>query len=99
LKWTDHARWILASHEVEWRTDVHAFPGAVKSSGRNRFVDVAEGARLEIRGELTVDAAKVPGVPKFLAKTVGQAVEKLFVGQISVNSVAVAKAVGKLLAR
>jgi len=98
LKWTDHARWRHASFAVEWRTDIHAFPGAVVSAGENRFVEVAAGTRLEIRGEFSLDAAKIPGVPRLIAKSVGGAVEKFFVHQIQVNGVAVAKAVSTLLA-
>ena len=45
-----------------------------------------------------IDAAKIPGVPRILAKSVGPAIEKFFVNQIQLNSVAVAKAIGKLLA-
>src|SRR6185503_5973377 len=60
LRWTDHAVWKEASHTVEWRNDVHAFPGAVKSSGKNRFVELPDGGtRLEIRGDLTCDSAKI----------------------------------------
>ncbi|HVY48770.1 MAG TPA: DUF2505 family protein [Minicystis sp.] len=99
LKWTDHALWKAASHEVDWRTEVHAFPGAVSSSGTNRFFDAGSGAtRIEIRGDFVVDAAKVPGVPRLLARSVGPAIEKFFVHQIQLNAIAVAKAVGKLIA-
>ncbi len=98
LKWTDHATWKEATFEVAWRTDVHAFPNAVTSSGTNRFFEANGGTRLEIRGDFTIDAAKIPGVPRILAKSVGPAIEKFFVNQIQLNSVAVAKAIGKLLA-
>src|SRR3954468_20109062 len=32
LAWTDHATWKPASWVCAWRTDVHAFPGALLSS-------------------------------------------------------------------
>lgn len=99
LKWTDHATWRAADHTVLWRTDVHAFPGAVKSSGENRFLEIAGGTKLEIRGDLTVDATKIPGVPKLLAKTVSSAAEKMLVGRIAPNLVEVAEGVRKLLER
>ena len=98
LRWTDYATWKEGSFTVEWRTEVHAFPGAVKSSGVNRFVEVPGGAtRLEIRGDLTCDSSKVPGVPRLFAKTVNGAAEKLLVAQIGPNLVEVAKGVGKYL--
>lgn len=99
LKWTDYATWVEAQSVCRWRTEVHAFPGAVKSSGENRFVEVPGGTRVEIRGELTVDATKVPGVPRLLAKTAGSAVEKVLVGRIAPNLVEVAQGVRKLLER
>lgn len=99
LRWTDHATWSAKDFTVAWRTEVHAFPGAVKSSGKNRFVEVDGGTRLEIRGDLTCDSSKVPGVPKLFARTVNAAAEKLLVGQIQPNLVEVAKGVGKLLGR
>lgn len=99
LRWTDYATWKDGAFTVDWRTDVHAFPGAVRASGMNRFVDVGERTRLEIRGDLTCDSNKIPGVPRLLARTVNKAAERLLVGQISVNLVAIAKAVGAMLER
>ena len=97
LRWTDHATWKEESFTVEWRTEVHSFPDAIKSSGVNRYVEVPGGTRLEIRGSLTCDSSKVPGVPRLLAKTINSAVEKMLVGQIAPNAVEVAKGVGKYL--
>jgi len=99
LEWTDYATWFEGDFRVVWRTDVHAFPGAVKSSGQNRFVEIAEGTRLEIRGELTCDASKVPGVPRLLAKTVGGTVEKVMVGQVGKNALEMARGVAKVIAQ
>ena len=99
LRWTDHATWKAASHTVEWRTEVGAFPGVIKSSGVNRFVPVPSGTRLEIRGSLTCDAGKLPAVPRLLAGGINPVVEKFLVSQVSVNLVEVAKGVGKLLER
>lgn len=97
LRWTDYATWKAATHTVEWRTEVHAFPGAVKSSGTNRFVETPRGARLEIRGELVCDSSKVPGVPRLFARTVNAAAERLLIGQVAHNLVEVGRGVGKLL--
>ena len=99
LRWTDLATWKTATRTVDWRTEVHALPGAIKSSGQNRFVEAPGGMRLEIRGDLTCDSSKVPGVPRLLAKAVNGAAEKLLVGQITVNLVEVGRGVGKLLAK
>lgn len=99
LSWTDYATWREATHTVAWRTEVHVFPGAVKSAGENRFVELPDGGtRLEFRGDLTCDASQVPGVPRLVAKSIGSTVEKVLAGHISVNLVAVAKGVGNFLA-
>lgn len=97
LKWTDHATWKEAAFVTTWRTEVHAFPGALVSSGENRFVETPGGMRIEFRGQLTCDASKVPGVPRLMARTLNGTLEKLFVGKIAENLVAVGQAVGKLL--
>ena len=99
LKWTDYATWRPTSFTVDWRTDVHAFPGAIKSQGMNRYQLAAGGMRLEIRGELTCDPSKIPGVPRMLHGTVSQAVERVLVGAVQTNLVAIGKSVGKLLAK
>jgi hypothetical protein len=98
LSWTDYATWHADARACDWRTIVRAFPDAVESAGRNVFEPVGEGkTRLVIRGSLVVDAAKVPGVPRLLSRTVGEAVEKLLVEKISTNAVEVARGVERLL--
>ncbi len=99
LSWTDHATWKQAEWVCNWRTEVHAFPGALLSSGYNRFVETPGGTRIEFRGQLTCDASKVPGVPKLLAKSINGTIEKLFVGKIGENLVGVGEGIGKLLAK
>jgi hypothetical protein len=99
LSWTDHATWKEATFVCSFRTDVHAFPGALLSSGYNRFVENGAGTRIEFRGQLTCDASKVPGVPKLLARSLNGTIEKLFVGKIGENLVGVGEGIGKLLAK
>jgi hypothetical protein len=99
LKWTDYATWRSSSYTVEWRTDVHAFPGAIKSQGMNKYLLAPNGMKLEIRGTLVCDPTKVPGIPRMLHGTVGAAVERVLVGAVQTNLVAVGKSVGKLLAK
>lgn len=99
LKWTDYATWRPTSFTVDWRTEVHAFPGAIKSQGMNRYQRAPGGMKLEIRGELTCDPSKIPGIPRMLHGTVAQAVERVLVGAVQTNLVAIGKSVGKLLAK
>lgn len=99
LTWTDYATWFESDFHVDWRTDIHAFPGAVKSEGKNRYIEVPEGTRLEVRGHFTIDATKVPGVPRMFAKTVGATVEKFMVTQIQRNTLETVRGLTKLLAK
>jgi hypothetical protein len=98
LVWDDHALWHSPEFTCEWRTVVPAFKDAVDSSGRNRFEEIgAERTRVVITGDLKVDAAKVKGVPRFLAGTVGPAVEAFLVASVKPNLVSVAKGVEEFL--
>lgn len=99
LKWTDYATWRSTSYTVDWRTEVHAFPGAIKSQGMNRYQLAPGGMKLEIRGQLACDPAKIPGVPRMLHGTVAPAVERVLVGAVQTNLVAIGKSVGKLLGK
>ncbi|MCC6337964.1 MAG: hypothetical protein IT380_28725 [Myxococcales bacterium] len=82
----------------EWMTVVPAFKDAVDARGHNEYRDVNGHTELRIFGELKVDAAKVKGVPRLLAGTVGPAVESFLVGRIRPNFVTVAQGVEKFLA-
>jgi hypothetical protein len=98
LRWTDHATWFEREFRVLWRSDIHAFPGAVKTAGENHFIEIAAGTRLAIRGHFTCDASKIPGVPRLLAKPVSATIEKVMVGQIAKNTVETARGVARLIA-
>lgn len=97
LAWTDRATWRDDKFECDWLTETHVFTEAVKSSGTNRYFEVPEGTRLEIRGDLTIDAAKIKGVPRLLAGKVGSAVEEFLVKTISRNLTDVSKGVERYL--
>ncbi len=99
LRWTEHATWTDASFSVVYWTEIHAFPEAVRCTGENRFIAIEGGMRLEMRGDITCDASKINGVPRFFAKTVAGIAEKMLVGSIQPNLLEVGRAVGKLLER
>ena len=99
LRWTDYATWTDASFTVDYRTEIHAFPEAVTCTGQNRYIATPSGMRLEMRGDITCDASKIAGVPRFLAKTGANAAEKMLVGSNQPNPLEVGRGVGKLLAR
>ncbi len=98
LSWTDYATWKQDAWTCDWRTETHAFTEAVDCAGQNRFVEVEGGTRIEIRGELKIDAKKVKGVPGFLAGKVASAVESLLSSKIQPNLVEVSDGLRKYLA-
>lgn len=98
LSWTDYASWNEAAWTCDWRTETHAFTEAVDCKGQNRFLEVEGGTRIEIRGDLEIDAKKIKGVPGFLAGKVASAVESFLAGKIQPNLVEVTEGLRKYLA-
>ncbi len=103
LNWTDYADWDENAWTCAWRTETHAFTEAVKCSGKNHFVEIdlgdgrAKGTRIEIRGDLAIDAKKIKGVPGFLAGKVGSTVESFLAQRIRPNLVEVTDGLRKHL--
>jgi hypothetical protein len=86
LGWTDHSKWDAIGLLCDWRTESHAFPDGVRCRGRTAFLDGPEGHTLvEVLGAVEVDARRLPGVPGFLAASVGRSVEEFLVGRIRAN--------------
>lgn len=97
LTWTDYASWDESEYTCAWRIETHSFTEAVSCQGKNHFIETQSGTRLEIRGELRVDATKIRGVPRLLAKTVGKAVEDLLVKKITPNLISVSDGLRRYL--
>ncbi len=98
LSWTDYASWDASKWTCEWRTETHSFTEAVDCRGVNQFIEVDGGTRIEIRGNLRIDAKKVKGVPGFLAGKVASAVESFLAAKIRPNLVEVTEGLRKYLA-
>ena len=97
LTWDDSATWSEAEFTCEWVIKTHAFSEAVSCRGGNRFIERDGTTVLEIRGNIAIDAKKIPGVPGLLAGKVGKAVEDLLVSKIQPNLVSTAAGLGKFL--
>ena len=86
LRWDDYAKWDAETMTCRWDIQTRAFPGAIKCSGMNRFVDTGDGATLvELSGNLTLDGAKVKGVPRLLIRKIVPAIEQFIISLISPN--------------
>lgn len=85
LSWTDYSTWKADEFVVDWRTETHAFTEAVRSTGRNRFIEEGNGTRIESRGELHIDTQQLKGIPSFIAGSIAQTIEDLLGQQIGTN--------------
>ncbi len=97
LSWTDRATWDAEALTCEWRVEPHSFADAVTCHGRHTFVEADGGTRLEMRGILRIDAAKVKAVPRFVASRVGPIVEEFLVARIQPNMVEVSRGLARYL--
>lgn len=86
LKWTDYATWRQDDWECDWVMEVGFLSDAVTCEGTTRYVDKGDGeTEVIIKGKLEVDAAQIPGVPRFGAGKIGSAVENFVVRLITPN--------------
>lgn len=98
LEWDDHALWEQAGFTTDWRVEVPAFKDAVRASGRNHFLELGlERTRFTIVGELSIDAGRIPGIPRLIARTVAPVVERFLVAAIRPNLVEVTRGVERFL--
>jgi hypothetical protein len=99
IRWTDYAIWDESEWICDWRTETAFMTDRVDCSGRNRYEEVDGGihTRLLIDGELNIDTANFPGVPKLVARRAAPVIEKFIVGLITPNLKGTAKAVNDFL--
>jgi hypothetical protein len=85
LSCTEHADWNEQDYTCDWRIETHSFREAVDCRGQNRFIADGASTRLEIRGDLLIDASQIRGVPKLLGKSLGKTVSDLLLKKITPN--------------
>ncbi len=99
LSWDDVAEWRASNWVCEWRISTHSFTDAIHCRGTNRFIELDGGTRVEIRGDLTIDATKIKGVPRLMQGTVKKTVEEFLVRKIAPNLAVVGDGLSKYLGR
>lgn len=97
LTWTDYASWVPAEWACYWRMETHAFRGLLRTEGSNRYFDQGATTRMEIRGVLEIDVAKLTMVPRLLAPSVARSIEAYIIGHVRPNQLNVAASVGEYL--
>lgn len=85
LTWIDRARWDQGQYRCDWEITLNALPDAVTAKGYNLFDDEGDVTVIRMHGEFVVHPEKVPGVPTFLARKAGPAIEKFVVGLLEPN--------------
>lgn len=99
LQWTDYARWDDASSLCHWRLEIGFLKEQIKTSGTTRFEKLDERrTRVTIDGNLEVNAASIPGVPRLLAGRIGPEVEKFVIKLVTPNLKGVNRGVEQFLA-
>jgi hypothetical protein len=86
--WRDHAVWDADKREVQWRFETLHFDKLYDCSGVHYFTDEANsdgsvGAQLRITGALSVYPARVPGVPKLVARSVAPMIEQFLIEMVT----------------
>lgn len=77
LQWIDHAVWNQSEWSCQWSFELMFMKEYVQVSGKNYFYELEPNkTQMDINGDLSIDVAKIPGIPKFLASTVKPQVEK-----------------------
>ncbi len=98
LSWDDIATWDESDFTCAWVIRTHAFSEAVDCHGNNRFLEKDPNTTvLEIRGTLTIDGKKIPGVPGFLSNKIGKTVEEMLINKIQPNLVSTTAGLAKFL--
>ena len=85
MQWTDRALWRDADFECDWDMEVGFLAEAISCSGTTSYLSSGDRTSVRIRGELHVDAKKIPGVPRLLAGKIGNIVEAFVVKMITPN--------------
>jgi Protein of unknown function (DUF2505) len=98
LRWKDIATWHDDDHSVDWRFEMAFMREQVDVRGHNRFVRVGDDrARVEIRGTLTIDGNRIPGVPRLVGRRIAPQIEKFVLALVTPNLIKTAEGVGRFL--
>jgi hypothetical protein len=97
LCWDDHAEWDDAGFQCSWRLSIPAFPTQVQCAGRNLFYADGAHTRLVLSGELNIQADKIPGVPRLLARQLAPKIEQFIIHLITPNLEQVNRSIGAFL--
>ena len=100
LAWHDHARWMDAEHQVEWRLETTYLARLFECGGVNAVESHGDGnSQFRLHGTLIVYPERVPGVPRILAKRLRSKIEDWMIQMITPNLAELPRAVQQFLDR
>ncbi len=85
LTWKDTARWTTADRLASWKLEPSIGGRVFECVGTTQLLPDGETSRLEMKIELNIYPENVPGLPRFLAKTVRKQIEGVIAKQITPN--------------
>ena len=85
LRWDDYAVWDDVNHWVDWKIKTKVFTNSVSCSGRNRFVAEGHSTRVILEGDLNINIASIPGVPRIIGNRIRPRIESFIVKLVTPN--------------
>ena len=97
LQWTDRATWDDEAHTCTWKIEVGFMSDAIDCEGITYYTASENKTEVHITGNFTVDASKIPGIPRLLSSKVNGMIEKFVVKLITPNLQATNRAIASYL--
>jgi hypothetical protein len=102
LWWTEHTHWNPSNFTCTWTIDLPALPEVVTAKGINRYEADGKTTRVDMQGEFTVHADRlppVPGVPPILVRQAAPRLETWVVKLLEPNLKEANRAVERFLSQ
>jgi hypothetical protein len=98
LRWKDHATWHAKEWTVDWRFEMAFLTDRVHVAGKSYYLERGPSrTELQLRGDLTIDAMGMPGMPRLIARKAGPVVERFVLALVQPNLVKTAHALQRFL--
>jgi hypothetical protein len=100
ISWNDRAAWDADALRCDWQIEAAVAREIFTCVGVTTITPNGdEACTFHLRGELTINHEKVPGLPRFLSRKLKGPLERFIAGRMSPNLTSMAKAVQAYLDR
>ncbi len=98
LRWKDYASWHAEEWSVDWRFEMAFMTDRVKVAGKSHYIELGPNrTELRLRGNLSIDAYGMPGMPRLIARKAGPVVERFVLALVQPNLTRTALALQRFL--